>query len=59
MKPRPPDDLPATIDQTPEILLDSFRAHPEWTDRQRDEQLDRLIARFPKERLLAAVRPRL
>ncbi len=58
MNPRSSDDLPATVHETPENLLDAFR-HLEWTDRQRNEQLDRLIARFPKERLLAALRPRL
>src|SRR6266404_4350758 len=48
-----PDDSPP--DDTAEALLDAFRAHPEWTEQQRDEQVDRLVARVPADRLLAAI----
>src|SRR5947199_5156136 len=59
MNPRPPVDAPAPAPETPESMLDRFRAHPEWTDRERDAQFDRLVALFPRERLLEAVRPRM
>jgi hypothetical protein len=61
MHPRPPDDpsalAPAT--ETPEALLDALRDHPEWSESERDAQLDRLIARFPADHVRAAVRRRL
>jgi hypothetical protein len=44
---------------SPDALLDALRAHPEWDERRRDDALDELVARFPAERLVAAVRPRL
>ncbi|HMB06503.1 MAG TPA: hypothetical protein VKP69_22555 [Isosphaeraceae bacterium] len=61
MHPRPTDDpsAPAPAPQTPEVLLDALRDHPEWSESERDAQLDRLIARFPADRVRAAVRPRL
>lgn len=59
MDPQPPDPLTASDEETPEALLDAFRIHPEWTERQRDEQLDRLIERVPADRLIAAVRARM
>ncbi|WP_406693687.1 hypothetical protein V5E97_21890 [Singulisphaera sp. Ch08] len=59
MDPQPPDHLTSSDDETPEALLEAFRTHPEWTERQRDEQLDRLIERVPADRLLAAARERM
>src|SRR4051812_23231091 len=59
MNPHSADDSPAPTRETPESLLDTFREHPEWTDRERDEQFELLIALFPRERLLSAVRSRL
>jgi hypothetical protein len=44
-------------DETPESLWESIRTHAEWTDAQRDDQLDRLIVEFPIDRVQAAVRP--
>src|SRR6185312_13452734 len=38
---------------------DALRAHPDWNERQRDDLMERLIARFSADRLVAAVRPRL
>src|SRR5512147_1647481 len=57
MDPRSPDDPPSP--QTLEALLDALRDHPEWSEAERDAQLERLIAGFPAERLRAAVRKRL
>ena len=54
-----PDDSQPLQVETTESLLDALRAHPEWDERQRDEQMDRLIARFPADRIVAALRPRL
>ena len=59
MDPQPPDPSTSSDDETPEALLEAFRAHPEWTERQRDEQLDRLIERVPADRLVAAARARM
>lgn len=54
MEPRPAD-----APSTPEAIFDDLRAHPERSERERDARLDELIRRFPADRLLAAVRPRL
>lgn len=59
MDTQPPDNPAVPVDESPEALLEAFRTHPEWTERQRDEQLDRLIERVPVDRLLAAVRIRM
>jgi hypothetical protein len=40
-------------------MLDVFGAHPEWTDRQRDDWLGRLVERYPREVVVEAVRGRL
>jgi hypothetical protein len=57
---RPPADSgTATLGDSPESYLDALRAHPEWDDTRRDELLEQLIARFPAEHTMAAVRPRL
>lgn len=44
---------------SPESIFDALRDHPEWSDRQRDEALDLLVARFSGDQLVAALRPRL
>jgi hypothetical protein len=44
---------------SPEAMLDAFRAHPGWTERERDEFLGRLVERFPAGRVVDAVRGRL
>lgn len=59
MDPQPHDPGRDPELATPEALLDALRDHPEWTEHRRDEQFDRLVARFPAEELVAAVRPRL
>lgn len=59
MDPQPPDRSISPDDEIPELLLEAFRAHPEWTERQRDEQLDRLIERVPADRLVIAARARM
>ncbi len=59
MDPRQPDVFVLPLAATPEALLDALRAHPEWSERQRDSVLDQLIARFPAEPLRTALRPRL
>lgn len=53
------DDPRSKGEETPEAQLDAFRHHPEWTDRQREAHLLRLVARAPRERLLEAVQSRL
>ena len=35
---------------TPEAHFDALRDHPEWTDRRRTEELDRIVRRFPPDR---------
>ena len=50
-----PDDPPPT----PGAMLDQIRAHPEWSDRDRDVMLGRLVERFAAGDLVDAVRPRL
>jgi hypothetical protein len=50
-------DIPA-IDE-PDAILDAIRAHPEWSDRRRDELLDRLVSGFPAEALSNVARRRL
>ena len=57
MDPRPPHDAPAP--ETPEAILDALRDHPEWTEQQRDAELDRLVSGFPSDRVRAVVRDRL
>jgi hypothetical protein len=52
-------DPPAPAPQTPGDLLDQIRSHPEWTDRQRDEALGRLVERFPADAVMPAVLARL
>jgi len=44
---------------TPDALFNELRAHPDWSDRQRDDALDRLVERFPADTLVRAVRGRL
>jgi hypothetical protein len=40
--------------ETPGAMLDELRDHPEWDERRRDEQLDRLVRQFPPEALIEA-----
>lgn len=59
MHPTPPEEPAPLQRETPESILDAIRDHPEWDDRERDELFDQLIARFPGDRIVAAVLPRL
>lgn len=59
MDTQPSDELASAADETPEALLEAFRTHPEWTERQRDDELARLIERVPVDRLLESVRRRM
>jgi hypothetical protein len=52
-------ESPGSTHEPPGVLLDAFRAHPEWDDRRRETQLDRLISGYPPEELRAALRWRL
>jgi hypothetical protein len=45
--------------ETPGTLLDSLRAHPEWSERQREAVVERIVARFPGPEVAAAVGERL
>ena len=45
--------------ETAGTMLDALRSHPEWTDRQRDFHLGRLVERFPAGDVAVAVRSRL
>src|SRR5262249_31181453 len=47
------------VPESPEAGLDAFALHPEWDDRRRDAELERLIARFRPDQLRAALGPRL
>ena len=44
---------------TPGAILDRLRAHPEWTERERDDVLDGLIELFDGGEIVAALRGRL
>ncbi|HEV3166367.1 MAG TPA: hypothetical protein VGZ22_20245 [Isosphaeraceae bacterium] len=44
---------------TPEALLDALREHPEWTESERQQVFDRLVARFDPDRLVEAIGKRL
>jgi hypothetical protein len=59
MDPPPLDARSTPADESPEAFLDAIRDHPEWDDRRRDEEMERLVARVPTGPLLAAVRARL
>jgi hypothetical protein len=48
-------DLP----QTPGSMLDAFRSHPEWTARQKDLHLGRIVERFRPEEVAKVVQERL
>jgi hypothetical protein len=52
-------DLIAEHFNSPASVLDLLRAHPEWSERERDELLGRLVERFPSETLIEAIRDRL
>ncbi|HEX8200248.1 MAG TPA: hypothetical protein VF590_07150, partial [Isosphaeraceae bacterium] len=58
---QPPDRRPGPEPEPPDpaAILDALRDHPEWDERRRDEQFDRLIARYPADQLMAAARARL
>src|SRR5438309_1506171 len=45
--------------ETPDALLDAIRDHPEWPDRRRVEEFDRLVALFEPDRLEAVAARRL
>jgi hypothetical protein len=45
--------------ESPGAGLDAFALHPEWDERRRDAELERLIVRFPPDQLRAAVGARL
>jgi hypothetical protein len=51
----PIEEDPRTADE----MLDRLRTHAEWTDRERDEYLGRLVERFPAEEVVEAVGKRL
>jgi len=55
----PSGSPPDAVDETPEALLDRLHAHPDWTDRERDDALDRIVSRFPADAVVAAVQNRL
>lgn len=59
MEPELPDQPPARDCAALDELLEALGAHPEWTERQRDEQLERLVARVPQDELRAALADRL
>ncbi len=59
MTSRQSDPPSGTPQDTPEGMLDEFRLHPDWSERERAQQLERLIVTFPVERLQAAIAPRL
>jgi hypothetical protein len=44
---------------TPASMLDAFRTHPEWSDRDRDFQLGRIVERFSPTQVVEAVQERL
>ena len=52
-------DTRETADDTPEAFLDRLRAHPEWSDRRRDEALEQIVSRFPAAIVVQAVIDRL
>ena len=45
--------------ETAGAMLDELRAHPEWSDRERDFHLGRLVERFASEQVVEAVQVRL
>ncbi len=54
------DAMKAEFDpDSPHALLNALRDHPEWGEAARDAAFDRLLRRFPGERLIEAVRERL
>jgi hypothetical protein len=59
MDPHPHQERPGDGPAPPEALLDDLRAHPEWDDRRREEELERLITRHSPDELRAAIRRRL
>jgi hypothetical protein len=59
MEERTCQDLPARVSPSPEARLDAFRAHPEWDDLRRDEELERLVTGHSPDELRAAIGPRL
>ncbi|MEO6807903.1 MAG: hypothetical protein ABI353_02185 [Isosphaeraceae bacterium] len=58
-------DLSAHIDgdgppfDSPDTLLNALRDHPDWDESRREALFDRLIGRFPRALVIAAVRSRL
>jgi hypothetical protein len=46
-------------DDSPGAMLSTLAQHPEWTEDEQKSIFDRLIERFPIERIVDAVRPRL
>src|SRR3954470_15060720 len=59
MEQRTRQELSSRVSPSPEARLDAFRAHPEWDDRRRDEELERLVTGHPPDALRAAIAPRL
>jgi hypothetical protein len=47
------------VPESPEEGLGTFAQHPEWDERRREAELERLIARFPADQLRAVLGPRL
>ena len=45
--------------ESADAMLATFRDHPEWSDRDRDFQLGRIVERFPSDILMEAVSRRL
>src|SRR5262245_51633247 len=54
-----PDPIDNESIDSPRALLDALRDHPEWTDSQRAQIFDRLIAEHEPEALLDAIQGRL
>lgn len=55
----PPPRRPDAGPDSPAAMLDHLSTHPEWSDRERDLYLGRLVERFPPEVVAAEVRRRL
>jgi hypothetical protein len=59
MELQPREILACLVPESPGVGLDAFALHPEWDERRRDAELERLIARFPLDQLRAALGARL
>jgi hypothetical protein len=59
MDTEPRDEPAGPPFDSPGAMLDQLRAHPEWSDRQRDAFVGRLVERFPPAEVMEEVRRRL